>query len=175
MATSSEGRKIVVTEFITLDGIMEAPEKWSFAYYGDGIAQFKRAELFATGALLLGRRTYETFAGAWPKRKDSEGFADRMNALPKHVVSSTLRELSWDNSRLLKQPLPEGVANLKRETEQDIVVHGSRTLVNSLVQLDLVDEFHLLPSAPSTGQTFVVAGKEHMWGAPHWRSSASSR
>ena len=96
-------RKIIVTEFLFLDGVMEAPEKWSFPYMNDEIMKFKSDELFASGALLLGRATYETFAAAWPSRTDPGGFADRMNSLPKYVLSNTLKEVKWNNSRLIKE------------------------------------------------------------------------
>jgi dihydrofolate reductase len=137
-------RKIVVTEFMTLDGVMQAPEKWSLQYYNDEIGKFKRDELFATGALLLGRVTYETFAAAWPSRSDPEGFADRMNSLPKYVLSSTLQEVAWTNSRLIKGNAVDAISKLKQEPGQDIVVHGSCTLVNWLIKVGLVDEYHLL-------------------------------
>lgn len=91
--------KLLVTEFMTLDGIMEAPEKWSFPFWNEVAAKFKHDELFATGALLLGRLTYETFAAAWPSRSDREGFADRMNSLPKYVVSTTLSEVAIASER----------------------------------------------------------------------------
>ena len=95
-------RKVVVTEFLTLDGVMQAPEQWSFQHYNDEIGTFKRDELFASGALLLGRTTYETFAAAWPTRTDAEGFADRMNSLPKDVLSNTLQEVTWQNSKVIR-------------------------------------------------------------------------
>jgi dihydrofolate reductase len=141
---ASSGRKLIVTEFLTLDGVMEAPEKWSFKYWSDAVGKFKRDELFATGSLLLGAKTYETFAGAWPTRQDKEGFADRMNSLPKYVVSESLKEVAWTNSRLIKGNVAEEIAKLKREPGQDIVVHGSRTLVQFLMKHGLVDRLHLL-------------------------------
>jgi dihydrofolate reductase len=136
--------KLLVTEFMTLDGIMEAPEKWSFPFWNDEAAKFKRDELFATGALLLGRVTYETFAAAWPSRTDKEGFADRMNSLPKYVVSTTLNEVTWNNSRLIKGNVVNEIIRLKQQPGQDLVVHGSCTLVQTLIQQGLVDEYHLL-------------------------------
>ena len=120
-------RKIIVTEFLSVDGVMEAPEKWSFPYMNEEIMKFKRDELFASGALLLGRRTYETFAAAWPSRTDPEGFAERMNSLPKYVLSSTLKELAWNNSKLIKGNAVEEISRLKSELAQDIVVHGGHT------------------------------------------------
>ena len=137
-------RKIIVTEFLSLDGVMEAPEKWSFPYMNDEIMKFKSDELFASGALLLGRATYETFAAAWPSRTDPGGFADRMNSLPKYVLSNTLKEVKWNNSRLIKGNAVDEISKLKQEAGQDIVVHGSRALVNWLLGHGLIDESHLL-------------------------------
>ncbi|MGH7503551.1 MAG: dihydrofolate reductase family protein [Longimicrobiales bacterium] len=136
--------RIIVTEFLTLDGVMEAPHEWSFPYWNDEIARFKNDEILATGALLLGRVTYEGFAAAWPSRKDETGFADRMNSLPKYVVSTTLDDVEWNNSKLIKENVAGEVSKLKREGGQDIVVHGSRTLVQTLIEENLVDEYRLL-------------------------------
>src|SRR5438552_10078288 len=137
-------RKVVVAEFLSLDGVMEAPEKWSFQFWNDEIAKFKRDELFASDAHLLGRVTYQIFAGAWPSRTDEEGFADRMNSLPKYVVSITLKKAEWKNSHLIRENVAEEVSNLKQQPGQDILVAGSATLVQTLIQHDLIDEYHLL-------------------------------
>jgi dihydrofolate reductase len=137
-------RKVVVTEFLTLDGVMEALEKWSFPYWNDQIAQFKYDELFASDAQLLGRVTYEGFAAAWPSQTDEQGFADRMNRLPKFVVSTTLEKAEWENSHLIKTNVAEAVAQLKQQPGQDILVAGSGTLVQTLMQHSLIDEYHLL-------------------------------
>jgi dihydrofolate reductase len=145
-------RKIIVTEYVTLDGVMEDPgggEKskhgaWSFPFWSDEAAKFKFDELFASDALLLGRVTYEGFAKAWPTVKDEAGFADRMNSLPKYVVSTTLKELTWNNSHLITGNVAEEVAKLKQQPGQDILVAGSAALVQTLMQHDLVDEYRLL-------------------------------
>jgi dihydrofolate reductase len=153
-ATSTEGGlvgRIVVTEFVSLDGVMEAPGGgedfkhggWSFEINrGDEGDKFKLDETMSSEALLLGRRTYEGFAAAWPSR-DGE-FADKFNTMPKYVVSSTLEDPDWTNSTVLKGDVGEEVAKLKREQDGDIVVHGSAQLVQTLVERDLVDEFHLM-------------------------------
>lgn len=137
-------RKLIVTEFITLDGVVEAPDKWSFPYWNDEIAKFKHEETFASDALLLGRVTYEGFAAAWPGRKDPEGFADRFNSMPKHVATRTLKKLEWNNSHLITGDLATAVAKLKQQPGQDIVIHGSPGLVRSLMPHDLIDEWRLL-------------------------------
>lgn len=136
-------RKIIVSEFVSLDGVMEDPA-WTFKYWNDEIAEFKHSELFAIDALLLGRVTYQGFASAWPSRTDEEGYADRMNSLPKYVVTTTLKSLKWNNSRLVEGDLVEAIDKLKAQPGMDILVFGSCTLVQFLIQNDLVDQYHLL-------------------------------
>ena len=137
-------RKVIVTEFITLDGVVEAPEKWSFPFWNDEIAKFKHDELFASDALLLGRVTYQGFAAAWPSRTDETGFADRMNSLPKFVVSTTLDKVEWNNSRLIKENVAEEVSKLKQQPGQNLLIYGSGALVHTLMQHNLIDEYWLL-------------------------------
>lgn len=143
MSTQS-ARRLAVTMFISLDGVVESPEKWSFPYWNDEIAKFKLEETFASDALLLGRVTYEGFAAAWPSRKDPEGFADRFNSMPKHVASRTLKKLEWNNSHLITGDLAAAVTKLKQQPGQDIVIHGSPGLIRSLMPHGLVDEYRLL-------------------------------
>ena len=143
--------RIVVTEFISLDGVIEAPgggegfkhDGWSFEISrGDEGDKFKLDETMASDALLLGRRTYEGFAAAWPSR-DGE-FADKFNTMPKYVVSSTLKEPKWTNTTVLEGDLAENVARLKDAHAGDVVVHGSASLAQALVENDLVDALHLM-------------------------------
>ena len=137
-------RTLAATLFMSLDGVVESPEKWSFPFWGDETQKFKFDELRATDALLLGRVTYEGFAAAWPGRKDPDGFADRFNSMPKFVASRTLKKLEWTNSHLIKGDLAAEVAKLKQQPGQDIVIHGSPGLIRSLLPHDLIDEFRLL-------------------------------
>lgn len=143
--------RIVVTEFVSLDGVMEDPGGaesfkyggWTFEINrGDEGDQFKLDEALSSEALLLGRVTYEGFAAAWPSREGE--FADKFNAMPKYVVSSTLEEPEWNNSTVLKGDVAEEVAKLKQERDGDIYVHGSARLVQTLVDHDLVDELRLM-------------------------------
>jgi dihydrofolate reductase len=143
--------KIVVTEFVSLDGVMEDPGGaenfkhggWSFEIArGEEGDKFKVDEAFASDALLLGRVTYEGFAEAWPSREGE--FADKFNNMPKYVVSSTLGEPEWNNSTVLRGDIAEEIGKLKQELDGDIVVHGSARLVQTLVEHDLVDEFRLM-------------------------------
>jgi dihydrofolate reductase len=136
-------RKIIVSEFVSLDGVMEEPA-WTAPYWNGEIAKFKFDELFASGALLLGRVTYQGFAAAWPSRTDEQGYADRMNSLPKFVVSTTLQKAEWNDSRLIKENVAEEVSKLKQQPGQDILLFGSGTLAQTLMQHDLVDQYNLL-------------------------------
>ena len=137
-------RKIVATEYLTLDGVMEAPNEWSFQFWSAEAAQFKFEELFASDALLLGRVTYQGFAAAWPTVTDEAGFANRMNGLPKFVVSTTLDTAEWNNSTLIKDNVVEEIARLKEQPGQDILLAGSADLVHTLMQHDLIDEYRLM-------------------------------
>jgi dihydrofolate reductase len=145
--------RIVVTEFMSLDGVVEAPGGgedfrhggWSFEIdRGEEGNQFKLDETLSSEALLLGRVTYEGFAASWPSRTDDVGFADKFNSMPKYVVSSTLEEPEWNNSTVLKGDVVEEVSRLKQEQDGDIVVHGSPQLVQTLLDHDLVDELRLM-------------------------------
>ncbi|MEZ4614782.1 MAG: dihydrofolate reductase family protein [Caldilineaceae bacterium] len=152
-------RKLTVTEFVSLDGVMEAP-KWTTPYWCDELAKFKYAELMAGGALLLGRKTYENYARAWPARAGVDGYADRMNSIPKHVVSSTLTRLDWNNSTVIREDIAAAIGQLKTQPGGDILVFGSGTLVVYLIQQDLVDEYHLLiyPLVLGHGQRLFPTG-----------------
>src|SRR5438128_8055520 len=150
--------RIIVTEFISLDGVIEAPgggEKfkhagWSFKFNrGDEGDKFKLDEARSSAALLLGRVTYEGFAAAWPSR-DGE-FADKFNSMPKYVVSSTLTKPTWNNSTVLKGDVPDQLAKLKQKLDGDIVVHGSAMLVQTLLGHDLVDELRLMMFSVALG------------------------
>jgi dihydrofolate reductase len=145
-------RKVIVSEFLSLDGVMEDPGGaegfehggWTRDSWDVAIGKFKYDELFAADALLLGRATYEGFAAAWPSQSDEAGFADRMNSLPKYVVTSSLDELEWNNSHRLKGEIAEEVSRLKDQAGKDIVVFGSAKLARSLMKLELIDEYRLL-------------------------------
>jgi len=143
--------RIVVTEFVSLDGVMEDPGGaedfkhggWTFEIArGDEGDRFKLDEALDAEALLLGRVTYEGFAEAWPSREGK--FADKFNRMPKYVVSSTLGNAEWNNSTVLEGDVAERVAELRQEHDGDIVVHGSAQLVQTLLEHDLVDELRLM-------------------------------
>jgi dihydrofolate reductase len=142
-------RRIVVSEFVTLDGVMEDPGGaegfdrggWAFQFErGPDGDKFKLDEVLEADALLLGRRTYEGFARAWPTVTDEVGFAEKMNSMPKYVVSSTLESADWNNSTVINGDVPEEVAKL----DGNILVAGSAQLVQTLMDHDLVDEYRLM-------------------------------
>ncbi len=153
--------KIVVTEFVSLDGVMEDPGGaegfkyggWTFEIArGEEGDKFKLDETLASEALLLGRVTYEGFAAAWPSREGE--FAEKFNTMPKYVVSSTLDQPEWTNTTVLKGDLADEVAKIKQAHEGDIVVHGSASLAQALLERDLVDELRLMvfPVVLGTGR-----------------------
>ncbi len=139
-------RKIVVTEFVSLDGVIEEP-RWTFEFdRGPEGNKFKNDELFASGALLLGRVTYQGFAQAWPNMTDYGDFGDRMNNIPKYVVSATLTdaEATWGETTVIRGDVAAGIAALKEQPGGDLLVEGSCQLVHTLVQHGLVDEYRLM-------------------------------
>src|SRR6184192_1705679 len=143
--------KIIATEFVSLDGVVEAPgggeefeyAGWSFEIdRGDEGNKFKVDETFESEALLLGRKTYEGFAAAWPSREGE--FADKFNRMPKYVVSSTLGTPQWNNTTVLRGELAQEVGRVRERHNGPIVVHGSPTLVQGLLEHDLLDELRLM-------------------------------
>ncbi len=136
-------RKIIVTEFVSLDGVMENP-MWTFKYWNDEIAQFKGEETTVNDVLLLGRVTYEGFAQAWPQRTDEASGGRYFNGVRKYVVSNTLDKAEWNNSHIIRGDILQEITKLKQQDGENLVVHGSGTLVQWLMQHDLVDRYRLL-------------------------------
>jgi dihydrofolate reductase len=145
-------RKVVASEFVSLDGVMEGPGPadpyvhagWTMAYWSDEIGQFKHEELEAADALLLGRVTYEGFAAAWPQMTDAGEFGDLMNNLPKLVASTSLERADWNNSTIIRSNVADEVARLKQQSGRNILIGGSARLIQSLLPHGLIDEFRLL-------------------------------
>jgi len=144
-------RRIIVTEFMSLDGVIEAPGGdetphpnggWQAGYRAPEGGKYKVDELAAVDALLLGRKQYELFAAYWPGQSGA-GFADRINQLPKYVVSKTLQQVGWNNCHLVRD-VAKDIAALKQTSGGDILVYGSATLVKSLLHHNLVDELRLI-------------------------------
>jgi dihydrofolate reductase len=144
--------RLVVSEFITVDGVVEDPggegfERggWAFRFdRGSEGDRFKLEEVMAAEALLLGRVTYEGFARAWPERSDQVGFAEKMNSMPKYVASRTLREPRWSNSKVLEGDVTDAVRKLKHKVDSELLVNGSVALAQTLLEHDLVDELRLM-------------------------------
>jgi dihydrofolate reductase len=155
--------RIVATEFVSLDGVMEDPGGaenfkhggWTFEISrGEEGDKFKWDELLEAEAQLLGRVTYEGFAAAWPKMEDEAGFAERMNSMPKYVVSSTLESADWENSTILDGDFAEDIRKLKQDVDGVILIAGSAQLVQGLIEHDLLDELRLMvfPIALGSGK-----------------------
>lgn len=136
-------RKLVVSEFLTADGVMEAPNEWHGPYFDEDMARAVTAQMASTDALLLGRTTYEGFAAAWPSMADQPGGA-HMNGVAKYVVSTTLEKAEWNNSTIISADPAAAITRLKEQDGADITVAGSATLVRWLLGAGLVDEIDLL-------------------------------
>ncbi len=149
--------RIIVTEFVSLDGVYEDPHEWHFPFFQEQAQQYKMNELRATDALLLGRVTYDGFAQAWPERSGDE-FSDRFNNMPKYVVSTTLQNPTWTNSHVIgaNGDLAAELDAIKDRYEQDIFIHGSGTLANSLLRQGQIDEVRLMvhPVVVGKGRRF---------------------
>ena len=163
--------KLVVTEFVSVDGVFEDPGGaeayehggWTFEYNrGDDGDKFKMDELMEADVQLLGRRTYDGFAAVWPSRDGS--FADKINNGPKYVVSNTLTEPEWRNTTVISGDAVEGVSKLKDATDGTILVAGSGTLVRALLAADLVDELRLMvfPTILGRGQRLFPDGIDRL-------------
>ena len=139
-------RKVVAAEFLSLDGVMESPDKWHFPYFNEEMGQAVGEGFAASDAMLMGRVNYEEWEAYWPKQDPEENpFAATMNGRQKYVVSTTLKEpLEWSNSTLIKENVAEEIEKLKKGPGKDIVISGSATLVRSLLQYGLLDELKLM-------------------------------
>ena len=139
-------RKVVASEIVSLDGVVESPDKWHFPYFNDQMGNAIGAAMAASDAMLMGRVLYEEWAAFWPNQDPDENpVAARMNGVRKYVVSTTLEEpLEWQNSTLIGDNVAEEISRLKEQPGKDISISGSPTLVRSLLQEDLLDELRLM-------------------------------
>jgi dihydrofolate reductase len=156
-------RKIIVAEFLTLDGVMEASAEWQPSYVGDDVAEEIKAAIHAAEASLYGRTTYEMFAAYWPSQTNNEfGIADKLNGERKFVVSNSLEKAEWNNSTLIRGKVVEKIRKLKQQPGGDIRLVGSATLAQSLMQTNLVDEYWLLvhPIVRGRGKRLFKQGME---------------
>lgn len=163
-------RKVIASEYVTLDGVMEDPGGaegfkyggWSFQFWSEEAGKYKYDELFASDALLLGRITYQGFAAAWPTMEGTGDFGERMNSIQKYVVSTTLEKAEWNNSTIIKANVVEEVSKLKAMPGQDILIGGSGVLVHTLTQHNLIDEYRLMvyPVVLGSGKRFFKEGTD---------------
>jgi dihydrofolate reductase len=160
-------RKVIASELVSLDGVVESPEKWHFPYFNDEMAEVIGAAMAASDSMLLGRVTYEEFAAFWPSQEEGsdedQETTDYMNNTPKFVVSKTLEEpLEWNNSTLIKGDIADEITKLKQQPGKDISITGSPTLVRSLLQDDLLDELRLMlhPIVVGSGKRLFEDGSD---------------
>src|SRR5215204_3300578 len=155
-------RKVTAGLFVSLDGVVESPERWQLPYFNDEIMEAVGAAMAATDAMLLGRVTYQEFASYWPGvSAEEQPFADHMNNTPKYVVSTTLEEpLEWQNSTLIKENIAQEITRLKQQPGKNIGITGSATLVQSLLREDLLDELGLMihPIVVGAGRRLFADG-----------------
>ncbi|GAA2999446.1 dihydrofolate reductase family protein [Streptosporangium longisporum] len=136
-------RKIISSTYMSLDGYIGDPGNWAMPYFDEDAGRFAREQLFASDALLMGRLTYEGFAAAWPAMTDEDGFADRMNSMPKYVASRTLEKAEWNNSTVIGGDLVEEITALKGRPGQDILMYGYGPVALTLLEHGLLDELRL--------------------------------
>jgi dihydrofolate reductase len=155
-------RKIVAGLFMSLDGIVESPDKWQFPYFNDEMGADVGAQMAAADAMLLGRVTYQEFASFWPSAPADDPITARMNDTPKYVVSTTLDRAEWQNSTLIKGNVVEEITRLKQQPGKDIGITGSATLVRSLLRDKLLDELRLLvhPIVVGSGKRLFPDGSD---------------
>jgi len=154
------GHELVATEYISLDGVFEEPGEWSGPFFNDEAGQFKWDELQASDAQLLGRKTYEGFAAAWPTMEGTGEFGEKMNAMPKYVVTATLDRLEWPGSNVIKGDVADEIRKLKKQPGKDLLLAGSGQLFNALMRENLIDlyRFMLHPVVLGRGKRLFAEG-----------------
>ena len=157
-------RKVIVSTYVTTDGRVDDVQDWVVPYDDDGVAKYHTDLLMNSDGLLLGRKTYELFAAIWPSRSGELHYIDKINSMAKYVASTTLRDLEWENSHLIEGDVAEGVARLKQQPGQDLVMYGCHDLMHRLLQHDLIDEYRLLvhPVLLGKGRSFLKNGAERV-------------
>ncbi|HEY2670756.1 MAG TPA: dihydrofolate reductase family protein [Rugosimonospora sp.] len=157
-------RKLIASTYATLDGRVDELRDWVIPYNDDGSAAYHTELLKNSDGLLLGRKTYETFATIWPPRSGELPYVDKINSMAKHVASTTLKDLEWGNSRLIEGDVADGVAKLKQQPGQDLVMYGCHDLMHTLLEHDLIDEYRVLvhPVLCGKGRTLLEDGAKHM-------------
>ena len=154
--------RLVATEYLSLDGVFEEPGHWSGPWFNDEAGQFKWDELQASDAQLLGRKTYEGFASAWPTMEGVGEFGVKMNTMPKYVVSSTLKNPEWSGSKVISGDVGAEVRKLKKQPGRDLLLAGSGQLFNALMELNLIDLYRFMvhPVVLGKGKRLFADGVE---------------
>ena len=157
-------RKVIVSTYMTLDGRVDEPRDWALPYDDDGAVKYHTDLVMNSDGLLLGRKTYEMFAALFPARSGEFPYVDRINSMAKYVASTTLKDLEWENSHLIEGDVTEGVAQLKEQPGQDLIMYGCHDLMHSLLEHDLIDEYRILvqPVLLGKGRSFLEDGMERI-------------
>jgi dihydrofolate reductase len=157
-------RKVIVSTYMTLDGRVDEIRDWAVAYNDDRAIKYHTDLMMNSDGLLLGRNTYEIFATLWPSLSGELPYIDKFNSMAKYVVSTTLKSLKWENSHLIEGDVAEGVARLKQQPGQDLIMYGCHDLMYSLVEHDLIDEYRILvhPVLLAKGRSFLKDGAERV-------------
>jgi len=157
-------RKVIVSTYATLDARVDELQDWVVPYNDAGVAKYHTDLLMNSDGLLLGRKTYEVFAAIWPPRSGEFPYIDKINSMAKYVASTTLRNLKWENSHLIEGDVAQGVAKLKQQPGQNLVMYGCYNLMHSLLEHDLIDEYRILvhPVLLGRGRSFLKDGAERV-------------
>ena len=157
-------RKVIVSSNLTLDGRVDEVRDWALPYDDDESVKYHTDLLSHSDGLLFGRKTYEFFAALFPSRSGEFPYVDQINSMAKHVASTTLKELEWENSHLIEGDVPEAVAKLKQQPGQDLIIYGCHDLMHSLLEHDLIDEYRILvgPVLLGKGRSFLKDGAERV-------------
>lgn len=157
-------RKLYSFTFMSLDGVVESPDRWHFAHYTEEMGQDLRQQLESAGAMILGRVTYDEFASYWPHQPSDAPFADLNNGIRKYVVSTTMDKAEWNNTTVINRDIPQAIRDLKNQHGSDLHITGSPTLVQSLLQAGLLDELRiqLSPVIVGSGKRLFCEGASPM-------------
>ncbi len=157
-------RKLIVSTYATLDGRVDELQDWVIPYNDDASVAYHTELLKNTDGLLLGRKTYEVFATIWPPRSGELPYIDKINSMAKHVASTTLKDVEWTNSQLIEGDVADGVAKLKQQPGQDLVMYGCHDLMHKLLEHDLIDEYRILvhPVLLGKGRTLLEDGAKQV-------------
>ena len=157
-------RKVIVSTYVTLDGKVDGIRDWALPFNNEEAVKYHTDLLANSDGLILGRKTYEIFAGKWPSLSGQFPYIDKMNSMAKYVASTTLTNIQWENSHLIEGDVAAGVAELKQQPGQDLVLYGCHDLMHSLLEHDLIDQYQLLvhPVLLGTGRGFLKDSAERV-------------